>query len=183
MNWQEWDAKGYNAATDAALVALGFHDASWGNDVCPSFVHEGLRLRVWIDFVREGEREMGGKRYALVALDLELQHEADVLETDDFADVLAALHRDEPEPVLRKLSHIEALEVFAHTVRTSMAEDDALGTYWTTETEEADKAFWDYIEQNDLQGALGADWEAGALKATAEELITEAMDRFRVELT
>ncbi len=45
-----------------ALSAAGFHDDSWHNDICPSFVHggrpDGLIVKIWIDAKEVSDREM-----------------------------------------------------------------------------------------------------------------------------
>lgn len=46
-----------------------FEDASWKNDVCPSFSFEpikNVRITLWVDYKEADERECGGTRYTVV---------------------------------------------------------------------------------------------------------------------
>ncbi len=55
----------------APLAALGFTDASYGNDMCPRFVNLSRRLVVWVDHVNPAERECEGPRFTVQESDEE----------------------------------------------------------------------------------------------------------------
>lgn len=81
----------FDPATMPAIPA-GFEDQSWHNDVCPSFWHEANRLRIWIDYANPRDREDETMtRFALVRTDEECTHVADIVHSDDWADILAAI--------------------------------------------------------------------------------------------
>lgn len=57
MTWQT-EFPDYPAA-DMPPIPSGFVDTSWRNDLCPSFVSERLRLRLWVDYADPAARECG----------------------------------------------------------------------------------------------------------------------------
>jgi hypothetical protein len=74
-----------------ALPALpaGFVDTSWHNDSCPSFTHDGLKLRIAIDYVDAAKREMGdGPRFYVTEEGHDYTPD-DLLATDDWREVEA----------------------------------------------------------------------------------------------
>ena len=78
----------------ASLPALwDWEDVSWHNDTCPSF-RKG-DLLVWVDWPDPREREdFDGRRFILCRLDADgclPVDNATILETDDWAEVLALL--------------------------------------------------------------------------------------------
>ena len=75
-----------------ALLALGFRDLSWHNDACPSFLHETLFLRVWMEDEDPALREMEGPRWIVESVknvDGDIQSGEGLTHSDDFDDVLA----------------------------------------------------------------------------------------------
>lgn len=44
-------------AADMPPTPAGFVDTSWANEVCPSFIHEGLGLALFTDWADRNERE------------------------------------------------------------------------------------------------------------------------------
>jgi len=44
------------------LLALGWEDTSWHNDVCPTFERPSVAMRLWCDAERLADREMGTLR-------------------------------------------------------------------------------------------------------------------------
>jgi hypothetical protein len=83
---------GYPIDSEASqLLALGLVDSSWGNDVCPSFTHEGLKILVWVDHPDQDMREIEtNPRYCISQLDenLEICTEGLLCGTEDFQEVL-----------------------------------------------------------------------------------------------
>lgn len=76
---------------DVAIPA-GFVDASWHNDACPSWVHAGLGLRLWISEANPAERDGGaGVSRFYLCRDTEGEDVADLVASDDWSDIEAAL--------------------------------------------------------------------------------------------
>jgi hypothetical protein len=59
-------------------IPEGFTDASWCNDQCPSWEHEGLQLKLFIDFKDPAQREEA------------TQVRFNLLDMDDFIDYVAS---------------------------------------------------------------------------------------------
>lgn len=73
----------------AALLARGFVDTSWHNNVCPSF--EAMGLCVWVDFPNPDDRAMMGAQFGIV-YGGDSNIEGGLAEAfEDFADVLTYL--------------------------------------------------------------------------------------------
>lgn len=71
------------------LISIGFQDTSWGNDVCPSFENEKLKIRVWVDHSDSELREISGyHQYAIAKLNNDLEPIETLLETDDFQEII-----------------------------------------------------------------------------------------------
>lgn len=80
---------------DVALPA-NFEDRSWRNDLSPCFINDARGLCLWVDYADPADREFGeGFRFSLTPVDSEGQHTDDehLLDTDDYAEVLAFLNR------------------------------------------------------------------------------------------
>ncbi len=56
-SWIDWDAPGHDAEIEAWLIANGFEDTTWHNDICPSFHHDAKGLRLWIYELDLSDRE------------------------------------------------------------------------------------------------------------------------------
>jgi hypothetical protein len=76
----------------ADLLARGFVDHSWHNDVCPRFHDAADLLCVWIDYPDAADREADTPRFLVhsTAL-LEGEHVPMLYEGDDWASVLQAV--------------------------------------------------------------------------------------------
>jgi len=75
-------------ATPAQLLALGFADASWHNDTCPSFDRDGLI--VFVDYLDTELSEFKGKRFNVIQ-DAPNGQTIDHGSYDSLSDVLAAI--------------------------------------------------------------------------------------------
>lgn len=81
-------------AADLPEMPEGFEDASWHNDSSPSIENRALGLRVWIDFLKPEDRDLPEtERFTVQAIDAEGEalDEGDLLNTDEWADVLALI--------------------------------------------------------------------------------------------
>jgi hypothetical protein len=79
------------AAEAAVLLAAGWIDQSWHNDVCPRFVSADNARVLWIDHADPEQRETMGARFIVQALDVDGEIDWDLdalLATDDWAEVL-----------------------------------------------------------------------------------------------
>lgn len=84
-----------DATAPAALLALGFSDQSWHNDVCPSFDHGAAGVAVWVDYVDQAKREFPeGERFSVMPCDRDGGRIGDVIlyTGDALPDLLAFLH-------------------------------------------------------------------------------------------
>lgn len=75
------------------LPPEGFADASWRNDICPSFDHElgsGATLRLWCDYKNPSLRELGTEdadnRFSLCVYDANGSFVAQLWEGADYPD-------------------------------------------------------------------------------------------------
>ncbi len=78
------------------LLALGsgWEDTSWHNDSCPTFVHEELGLRLWVDAEKDADREWNGmSRFAVSETDEEGSENEPLLRTDSVNEVLTFLQQ------------------------------------------------------------------------------------------
>lgn len=81
-------------AADLPEMPQGFEDASWHNDMSPSIENRAMGLRVWIDFLKPEDRDLpDSKRFTVQGIDADgdLLDEDDLLNTDEWADVLALI--------------------------------------------------------------------------------------------
>jgi hypothetical protein len=100
-------------ALDVAIPA-GFVDVSWHNDVCPSFLDESRRMKLWIDFPESEMREFpDGKRLTLTRVD-ENDEEETIIHTDDYAEVLRAIDAVPVDPSVPVAEFIRRLAAFNH---------------------------------------------------------------------
>jgi hypothetical protein len=84
-------------ADDMPAIPQGFEDNSWHNDSCPNFTSEALGLRIWIDFADPEQREIRmGCRFMLEPSD-NLDTITDLICTDDWAAILAAVEEERAE--------------------------------------------------------------------------------------
>src|SRR5262245_19583152 len=75
-------------------VIAGFKDHSWHNEVCPSLVTADRKQNLWCDYADPAKREMeGGKRFTLVAGEYGEDEQTTLCESDELADILAAIER------------------------------------------------------------------------------------------
>ncbi|HTE37501.1 MAG TPA: hypothetical protein VK630_13245 [Reyranella sp.] len=76
---------------DMPAIPETFVDISWHNDTSPSFEHaQGYRL--FVDYANDAAREFpGGKRFTLYPLNEAGEQGAELVETDDWSEMLAAL--------------------------------------------------------------------------------------------
>jgi len=84
----------FPVSTEAAdLLARGFVDYSWHNDVCPRFHDAADLICVWIGYPDAADREDGSPRFLVhsTAL-LEGEHVPMLYEGDDWTAVLHAVH-------------------------------------------------------------------------------------------
>ncbi len=56
-SWALWDSRGHDPEIEKWLLAEGFEDSTWHNDICPSFHHAGKGLRLWIYEAEMADRE------------------------------------------------------------------------------------------------------------------------------
>jgi hypothetical protein len=55
---------------DMPKIPKGFEDTSWHNDTCPSFYHEALEWKLWVDYAEQAQREIPhGFRFTLCTED------------------------------------------------------------------------------------------------------------------
>lgn len=81
----------FDPATMPAIPA-GFEDESWHNDACPSFHHEGLRLTIWVDYADPQHRDSADStRFALIRTDEERTWLGELVDSDDWSDILAGI--------------------------------------------------------------------------------------------
>ncbi len=75
------------------LLASGWEDSSWHNDVCPSFFHAKRRVVLWCDAEDSSYRELKGfARFLLDPTDADGHCEvAAIFATDEVADLLSYL--------------------------------------------------------------------------------------------
>ena len=59
-----------DAASMDQLIAAGWRDDSWHNDVCPKVVHPSGLLHIWVEFKDTEQRESGCARFILQRVDL-----------------------------------------------------------------------------------------------------------------
>lgn len=71
-------------------IPEGFVDSSWHNDVSPSFEHEALDLKLWIDAEDPADREMPTPRYTLWQGITEDEPKV-LAQSDDWADMIDAI--------------------------------------------------------------------------------------------
>lgn len=77
---------------DMPAVPAGFMDSSWRFNVCPTFTSDPLGLNLWIDYLNPADREhQGWLRFRLESQSAGIETTEFYLETDDFAEVLAAI--------------------------------------------------------------------------------------------
>lgn len=143
------------------LAELGMVDESWHNDICPRYemsitgadIGDGIDLRLWADHDEPAEREMGGCQFAMSLFDCDTYEETPLIETDDFAIV----------------------ELFIMGFRAFPKD----GLEWGSEEQiDAQNAF--FIEFEKLVKSGDGDWdefEDWCMKATVEEMISEALKR------
>jgi len=94
-----------------ALDTDGWEDTSWGNDVCPSFECEGLRL--WVEHPDPDQRESSGKRFCVtqrVEQDGDTVDGPEVFATNDEREILLWLaHRNLERFVARYADRLGAV--------------------------------------------------------------------------
>jgi hypothetical protein len=76
---------------ESLAVPDGFEDCSYRNDDCPSWYNRVLGLKLWIDYAEPSRREPGRLRFALQRYADELEFVDEILQSDDYAAVLAAI--------------------------------------------------------------------------------------------
>lgn len=79
-SWIDWDAPGHDAEIEAWLLANGFEDTTWHNDICPSFHNDAKGLRLWINELDLSDREGDGPRFALCKWSVSAQPPVESLE-------------------------------------------------------------------------------------------------------
>jgi len=85
-------------------VSLGFvHDASWHNDLCPSFETADHRQRLWVDHPDPVQRESGCARYMICSQDDDGCSRELLFSTDSADELRAFLKKSGPVP-LKKVS-------------------------------------------------------------------------------
>ena len=91
-SWKTWGRSyGYSPEAHGFLESLGFTDSSYGNDAAPSFHHDELGLRLWIDAVEEADRECAGLKLTLVHVNEDMEYVREVFSTDSWAEMAARL--------------------------------------------------------------------------------------------
>lgn len=88
-----WDVP---ATLEVAVLAKGFEDTSWHNDVCPSFRKKVLHGEwiVYSDNPNPHDRECGAeKRFALVFEPADAEQKV-VFESDSVSDLLIAIEKE-----------------------------------------------------------------------------------------
>jgi len=80
------------AEIEAYLTGNGFENSSWGNDICPSFINVKARVQVWLDYEDKEQREdPTATRFALCQLDDYEQFESEIINSDNFQDIIEKL--------------------------------------------------------------------------------------------
>lgn len=75
--------------TEMPAIPAGWTDTSWRNDASPSFV-PAPGLLVWVDYANDEQREFpGGRRFLVCRADAEGCYTGDLLDSDDWSEVLA----------------------------------------------------------------------------------------------
>ena len=74
-------------------IPEGFVDASWHNDMCPSFVNEAANLRLWVDYENPADREDPSlPRFMLCTAEIDtLDDSFEIISTNNFGEVLTAI--------------------------------------------------------------------------------------------
>lgn len=74
-------------------IPAGFADVSWHNDTKPSFWNKALRLKIWIDHVDLGEREIEepAERFCLSLTTEDDEWVDDLLFSDDWEAIKARI--------------------------------------------------------------------------------------------
>jgi hypothetical protein len=88
--WRRQFPLEYDAPSDE-LVARGFEDQSWGNDICPHFVRG--KLEVWSDHPDQKTRELSTtKRFTLIRVDSDDREDFEtIFETDQLSELLGKI--------------------------------------------------------------------------------------------
>lgn len=80
-------------ATDMPTIPAKWEDISWHNDSCPSFECKEHGFRLWVEYADEAKRDFkGGKRFSLYPLNEEGEQGESLLDTDDWAEMLALMN-------------------------------------------------------------------------------------------
>ena len=77
---------------DTITLPNGWVDASWHNDVSPSFEKQigDITYKIWCDFKDPNKREVGGKQFTVATYDQnEFEELQDLAEFDTLAEALA----------------------------------------------------------------------------------------------
>jgi len=91
-SWKTWGREyGYNPDAHGFLKSLGFSDASYGNDAAPSFHHDELGRRLWVDAVEPEDRECEGPLLSLVQMNEDMEYVDEVFQTDSWMEMAAKL--------------------------------------------------------------------------------------------
>ena len=87
-----------------AMFRNGFADTSWRNDICASFTLEepDQCIRIWIEAQDIDDRESENVfRYVVAQYSSDMEHERDLLETDDLTEAFgcAMRHKSYTKPI------------------------------------------------------------------------------------
>jgi hypothetical protein len=72
-------------------IPEGFEDISWHNDACPSFLNKKAGLRLFVDYPDYPRETANGFRFTLCHADEDGDCGAGIVQTEDWADVTAAI--------------------------------------------------------------------------------------------
>lgn len=164
-------------ATDMPAIPAGFEDSSWHNNSAPSFENTALGLSIWIDYAAPEMREYtgsDGKRFIVHDI-----HSDGSFKSDD-----ASLMTDEWQAVLAFI--VAKVEAMGKTALPIQSFPDG--------AERNGKDDWGSERQIDAQNEFGnaaaslmteeqrTAFDSYCLKATTEEMISEAMRVIRANL-
>lgn len=100
-------------------IPEGFKDVSYPNDTCPSWMDEAAGLQLFIDFKDREDREFPEAcRFSLMKLDEHLTHEADLVHTEDWAELLRVLNMQRK----RVLTQTHVRKIFQKHLDAALAE-------------------------------------------------------------
>jgi hypothetical protein len=82
---------------DVLILPAEWIDASWHNDVSPSFERDigDIKYKIWCDFKDPNRREVGGKQFTVATYDQnEFEYLQDLAEFDNLSDALFFVEKE-----------------------------------------------------------------------------------------